>query len=382
MGLRPRVGIIAQRFPCPGGVQTCFIELVGGLNTLGIIPDVLWDEPINWQALCNPEVRAGFGGATFPINSSRLRLFPERLRHRIKPINIYLSDFPLQRYDFVYSFEAGVRMKPGINNLCYAIGPPYVLGPGQEIPSGQGPSVKTVRQILSRLTSPSVRPDKHSRYVTISEWIADLFLRDHGFKPPIIWPPTRTRKFDENKGVDRSGFLFLSRLNPYKNPDIMLSLAKKFPRQPVTIAGASVDRREIKDYVRSLRRQVHMLGLNNVNIIENPYDEEIARLLQAHAIFIFPAPWEHFGIVSVEAIQAGLIPLVHDSGGQREIVPFDFLRFKDEHELIERAHGVMSMSDSHQKDILNVLSKHVERGSSEYYREAMLSYLRQDLGGI
>jgi glycosyltransferase involved in cell wall biosynthesis len=376
----PRIGIIAHRFLCPGGIQTCFVELIAGLNDIGITPEVLWDEPTDWEALCNPEVSAKFGGGWFPFNSSHLRSFPSRFSTRLKPVNLRLADFRLNRYDFVYSFEPGVNMKPGTKNLCYTVGPPYVLTPDQDNFSRQGKS-QAIRRMLSKLTIPAMRPDKYSRYVTLSDWIADLFLKDHGFRPPVIWPPTRTRKFEApRQEAPGSGFLFLSRLNSYKNPGIMLLLAESFPDRPVTIAGSTIGDPEAQKHVTSLQLEINKKCLANVSIIENPSDEQIARLLETHAFFVFAAPWEHFGIVTVEAIQAGLIPLVHDSGGQREIVPFDFLRFTEDGELVERADAVIRMSPGRRKELREALSKHVRRGSSESYRAAMLSYLRQDLG--
>jgi hypothetical protein len=41
-----RVGIVARRYASPGGEQTCFMELIEGLNEMGIVPDIVWDEPL------------------------------------------------------------------------------------------------------------------------------------------------------------------------------------------------------------------------------------------------------------------------------------------------------------------------------------------------
>ena len=44
---------------------------------------------------------------------------------------------------------------------------------------------------------------------------------------------------------------------------------------------------------------------------------------------------------TVEGIAAGCIPIVHDSGGQREVVPNDELRFRDERGAEERIRAAL-----------------------------------------
>jgi glycosyltransferase involved in cell wall biosynthesis len=113
-------------------------------------------------------------------------------------------------------------------------------------------------------------------------------------------------------------------------------------------------------------------------LVLNPADDEVSQLFADHEFFIFPARWEHFGMVSVEAIQAGLTPLVHDSGGQREIVPIDTLRFKGETDLVEKAGALLSTTPSDRRDMLVGLQRHAARGSPERYcREMILPLCRE-----
>ena len=129
-------------------------------------------------------------------------------------------------------------------------------------------------------------------------------------------------------------------------------------------------------YVSDLRRRIRDEKLTNVEIIENPSEDQVASLLTEHELFVFPAPWEHFGIVTVEAIQAGLIPLVHDSGGQQEIVPLESLRFVSDEQLIARARSVLGQSAAEKANLVAQLRLHAERGSVERYREEMLREIK------
>jgi glycosyltransferase involved in cell wall biosynthesis len=214
--------------------------------------------------------------------------------------------------------------------------------------------------------------------VAIADWIADRFYRTYGRRLPVIWPPIRKRVQPQgNTCSHRKGFLFLSRLERYKNPRVMLNIAQRFPDVPVTIAGATMGFCKEGTEIRCVAARK---GLRNLTVVEDPTDDAISRLFESHSVFVFPARWEHFGIVTAEAIQAGLLPLVHDSGGQREIVPIAALRFKGETDLVEKAAVLLSTAPSGRRETLEVLQRHVARGSPENYRREMMLPMFRDLG--
>lgn len=369
-----RVAIVTHRFECLGGIQTCFMELIEGLNRIGIVPEVVWDEETNWSALGNPGVQATFGGGELAISSGRLRSLPSWLSSRLAPLSVHAARLELGRYDFVYSFESAVRMPPGKPNLCWAIGPPFVRMPEESVNWRKILSLGELRKLTRMLTTPAVRPDSNSEYVTHSEWIADLIEEHHGFRPPVIWPPVRSRCLPPAPS-NRSGFLFLSRLQEYKRAESMLAIAREYPEEKVAISGVVLPSND--PYVAHLQRIIKRENLSNVEIIENPSEEKVGKLLTSHVYFVFPAHWEHFGIVTVEAIQAGLLPLVHDSGGQREIVPIDSLRFNSDQELIACAGQALRLTNGQRQTLVDKLRRHVERGSAKCFREAMLQPLKR-----
>jgi glycosyltransferase involved in cell wall biosynthesis len=343
------------------------------MNNIGIVPEIVWDEPQDWNALGDPGLSATSGGGQLGISSKTLRVFPTWLEDRLRPLSFRFARLGLDRYDFIYCFEPGLRMPCGVPNLCVVSGPGYVRMPGDR-PDWRPPHrLREVRKAASLLTSPLLRPDRYSRYVTHSDWIADLFLDRFGFRPRVIWPPARSRALPP-ASPDRSGFLFLSRFEECKRAESMLAIAGAFPEQKVTIAGVVLGSN--RTYVARLQECVRQMRLSNVRIIENPSERNVALLLTSHEFFVFPAPWEHFGIVTVEAIGAGLLPLVHDTGGQREIIPLPSLRFSSEQGLVERARNVLRMPVEERLKLVTELRRHVDRGSPEHYREAMLEELR------
>ncbi|HTW92743.1 MAG TPA: glycosyltransferase family 4 protein [bacterium] len=378
MSASPRVGVVVDRFTCPGGVQTCFIELVAGLNRVGITPEIAWDEPTDWQAIGSPVLDTTFGGGSLPIGSRTVRSLPAWLQDPAFRFSVRFARLNLERYDFIYCFQAGIRMPASTPNVCWLTGPAYLQLPDPLSTEDDGRARWSLKNCAVRLISPRLHPDPNSRYVAIAEWIADRFLHTYGSRLPVIWPPVRERtRPGSGPGPRRAGFLFLSRLEGYKNPEVMLGLAQRFPDVPVTVAGATIGSSKEPDRIRRLAAE---LALRNLTVVEDPTDDMIGRLFDSHLVFVFPARWEHFGIVTVEAIQAGLLPLVHDSGGQREIVPIDKLRFKSEKELAEKAAALLATTIADQRETLAVLQRHVARGSPDNYRKEMIMLMCQDLG--
>ncbi|MGZ5469283.1 MAG: glycosyltransferase family 4 protein [Candidatus Aminicenantales bacterium] len=368
-----RIGIIAHRFECPGGIQTIFLELIEGLNDAGVVPDVVWDEPQDWSTLGNPDVRTTFGGGKLGISSKTLRSLPPRLAGRLRPWSVRHARLRLGQYDFVYCFEPGVKMPKGVPNLCWIAGPRYLRLPGDRVDQRRFWKPREIKMTVNHLVQPLVRPDKYYSYVTHSEYIAEMIQERLGFKPPLIWPPARSRTLPAAE-ADRAGFLFLSRFEEFKRADTVLNLAKAFPEQPFTLAGAAIG--EDHEYLDRLRRRIVAEGLKNATIVENPSEAQVAGLLTSHAVFVFPVHGEHFGIVTVEAVQAGLLPLVHDSGGQREIVPNKSLRFTSDEDLIERARCALRMSPGERSGLIKDLQRHTERGTPRRFREIMLQRIR------
>jgi hypothetical protein len=120
---KPHVGIIKGRFFGPWGIQTRCLESRAGLNRVGIIPDMLWDEPTDWGAFSDPTPELGLSQGRLPISSARLRSLPAWLMYRLRPLSVRFARLGLERHDFVYGVESGARMAPAVPNLCFTTGP-------------------------------------------------------------------------------------------------------------------------------------------------------------------------------------------------------------------------------------------------------------------
>jgi glycosyltransferase involved in cell wall biosynthesis len=81
-------------------------------------------------------------------------------------------------------------------------------------------------------------------------------------------------------------------------------------------------------YYKQLEQTLEALRVNRAFVFPNlPFDMVQERLRQCR-YFLHTTIQEPFGITTVEGILNGCLPIVHDSGGQREVVPIPQLRFR------------------------------------------------------
>jgi hypothetical protein len=204
-----------------------------------------------------------------------------------------------------------------------------------------------------------------------------LFEEAHKYMLPVIYPPINIRGRVYEKGdINNRGLItFFSRIVDYKRPDLIMDLAEKYPHLKFVIMGAVPFHRI--PFLDSLKSDAIRRKIYNIDFLPNPNDEEVRSLLSNTKIYIFPAKNEHFGMTTVEAIASGAVPFVHDSGGQKEIVNLDFLRF-DYDQLFEKFDLLINKNFIELEDIRESLSKHIAKFTEDVSVEKMLSYLNLD----
>ncbi len=130
-----------------------------------------------------------------------------------------------------------------------------------------------------------------------------------------------TSKFS---GVHRSSrkkrIIYFGRLADNKNVQAILPVLKKLqaldPMWSLVLAGRPMD-----GIVEKIRRDVEALRLvGAVEIVENPNDERLRSLVAECSIFCSPSRHEGFGIAAIEAVSAGLYPVLSDIPAHRESI--------------------------------------------------------------
>jgi glycosyltransferase involved in cell wall biosynthesis len=176
---------------------------------------------------------------------------------------------------------------------------------------------------------------RNSTVLTNSEFssraIFDAFGIDntHILSPPI---DIDTFRNDElmSKGHDYEKndiILVISRIDPYKQIENAINLAKILKNKNIGIGMKIVGNLYYYDFdcYSHLKQMVIDLGLTDYVTFEiNASLDKLLSIMGQSKVYFHPARGEHFGMAVVEAMAAGLIPIVPNKGGPTEFVPKEY----------------------------------------------------------
>jgi len=125
---------------------------------------------------------------------------------------------------------------------------------------------------------------------------------------------------------EKGKILVISRISPSKNIENILEIGKILKESydldyfEINIVGSITP--EDNGYVQNLEILISRYNLdNNIKINPNVSFQDLQTQVKESKLYLHPTPEEPFGISIVEAMSAGLIPIVPDKGGGTEFVP-------------------------------------------------------------
>jgi glycosyltransferase involved in cell wall biosynthesis len=104
--------------------------------------------------------------------------------------------------------------------------------------------------------------------------------------------------------------------------------------------------------------------------LDKPLDARVD-LLKSSKVFLHAAIAEGFGGVIAEAMAAGCIPVVHDSGGPSEYVPKKW-RYNDFEECVDKVKEALAASSHEHIEMVKL----AERFSTEYYKQSFSNIIK------
>jgi glycosyltransferase involved in cell wall biosynthesis len=155
---------------------------------------------------------------------------------------------------------------------------------------------------------------------------------EYGVESDVIYPPVDVHVF--KSGKKENIFLYIgrfSRLTQEKRQDVLIDVFKNIydsvagDWKLILAGGAEVG---AGNYLKELNKS--SVGYP-IKIVESPDFKSLKELYGSAKIFIsaagfgidenkYPQKAEHFGITVVEAMAAGVVPIVYKAGGHREII--------------------------------------------------------------
>ena len=133
-----------------------------------------------------------------------------------------------------------------------------------------------------------------------------------------VYPPCPVEDYSEFTNVKSRENLVVTigRIVPEKRFHLFIELARIVPKTRFVAIGSLSD--ETSVYYDQLKKSAP----ENVSFVLSPL-RKVRDILGRAMAYVHCAENEHFGITIVEAMAAGCVPIVHDSGGPKEIVTSD-----------------------------------------------------------
>jgi glycosyltransferase involved in cell wall biosynthesis len=236
-----------------------------------------------------------------------------RWRYLLPYMPRYFSTLDLAPYDVVISSShacaVNVRPREGALHVCYCHTPMrYAWLPETEAGRVGGLGGVGLRILRGRLRRIDLEASRRPHaYAANSTAVRDRIRAFYGRDAAVIHPPVEVGDFEVDVEKEPGRFLWVHRLVPYKNPELVAEAFRDLPYR-LTMVGVGPLEARLR---RNLPPNVELLGWVSRG--------ELARLYAAASGFVH-AGEEDFGITMVEALAAGSPVVALDRGGARDIV--------------------------------------------------------------
>lgn len=176
------------------------------------------------------------------------------------------------------------------------------------------------------------RVSRVDRLLAVSDFTRQFVREKWRRESTTLYPPCPIDLYSNLRVSKQDLVVTVGRMVPEKRLELFLEMARKLPDIEFAIVGSiATDMRSYYDWLRAA-------APNNVSFVVAPL-RKVSELLGKAKVYIHCAQNEHFGITIVEAMAAGCVPVVNDSGGPREIVS-DSVGFRWRH--VDEAVGQVS----------------------------------------
>ncbi|NUU97737.1 glycosyltransferase family 1 protein [Marinitoga sp. 1138] len=161
---------------------------------------------------------------------------------------------------------------------------------------------------------------------------------------------------------EKDFFLAVGSLNPNKNFEFIINIAKKFKNEKFVIVGG------INKKIFS--KEKYNFKLDNIIYAGYISDSELKSLYKNCKAFIFPSFYEGFGLPPLEALSCGTNIIVSDTSSLKEIYK-DVAEFIDPKNINTFSKNFKEISDEQRK---NFLKKFSWRKNSEIFLNYLINY--------
>lgn len=200
-------------------------------------------------------------------------------------------------------------------------------------------------------------------------------------KAIVIGNPYDSNNFQQQSVIKKYDFVFVGRLVSDKGADMCIELLHELnvlngKKCSLTIIGDGLEMKKLRELATAynLTNKIRFLGFLQA--------EAMAKELNEHRYLLVPSRWEEpFGIVALEGMACGCIPIVSDGGGLPDAIGKAGVVF-ERNSLSSLVHATMQLLGNveKQKNLRQLaathLSLHTEKIVSERYFDVISNTLK------
>jgi glycosyltransferase involved in cell wall biosynthesis len=368
-----RIAIIHHTLNSLGGGERVGVSLIKTLNEVGVVPDVYTSSPIELSYLKE------FYGKKIDCRIYPIMPFPVRVFGIYQRFLASFNSFTLTHYNIVIN-TTGIYTPLFLKSLVkrYIL---YVYNPLVPLqPFKIKENLKYQRSLFWRiyfepyqaLIKHSISKLEDTELLAVSNFTKWRIEKYWNKPSKTVYPPVDVKTFSQAFGnKQREGVISIGRFTPEKNHLLQLEIARHLPNLIFRLCG-SAKTPYYQRWYRHVKAKAEELDLQNVEFYPNISFEKLVELIGESKYFLHTMFHEDFGLTTCEAIAGGCIPCVHNSGGQKEVVPSDFLRFNDLKEAIK------ILDNSYSDHLKQILYKHIWQFREECFQQQMLEVISND----
>lgn len=380
-----RIAILQNRVH-KGGRLKVILNMIKSLNELDIIPDIVTSKTQldKKEIIDKYKEDCKFNFRIIKINIK----VPYRwniiyFNHLIQKIK---SEYDL----FINSSNSSFFLPNDINIVNYIHYPQKdrILSPKSSINFPDESNKKWLsfndfpNKVLGYIYKNDVLNRKHEVLIANSEFTKRKILKNYSECQTddikVLYPPVEVEKKFADKRKLNNVVVSLGRFSTLKRQLEQIKIANNLKQFEFKILGF---KKKKSKYFNKCKKYIENNKIHNVNLMPNvPYDK-LKSVLKEATFFIHSTRNEPFGITTVQAISHGCIPVVHDSGGQKEVVPNNDLRYKNISEASDIFLKLTRNSNNYQ-ELMKKLFLNIQRFSASNFKTKFQNIINETIETI
>ena len=341
-----------------GGRFQVTAEMTRVFNSMGIVPDFLcYRSRIDIE-----EIKRSYG-AELQINFIEIPEPTLPFEWNILAFNWSVRKH-LEKYDLVINSNNtsfGLKTKTRLISYVHFPRKYRLISPLKSIHFPEGPKKKWLDlandpfKLAHWFYSFDKSISKGDLQIVNSKFTGDSLLSVYpNAQSTCIYPPVNEVDNTSSSRIQKKQkqVVSLGRFSPDKRQLEQIEIASLLPDFQFYLVGFINN----QSYYKKCEEIIASKGLKNVFLVGNASAEERKRLLDESEYFIHNLRNEPFGITSVQAIASGCYPIVHNSGGQKEMIENKAQRFDSLREAVECFHLAERLNSDQKKHEIQAMT--------------------------